>query len=276
MFLCSKQGGFFQLRVLFQKDNISNSLVSGAISPRLLVTKNEVFNHVGYSESYENKQQCEIQSAYFGRTKFSIFTACCYLRDAENKMICESVTISSELSDLSTRAAISSVLTVINHLREKHLHVPLKNNSIVWSDVYSAQFRSRFVFKLLSNINSCLNITWCYNERYNGKGPMGGIGGTLKNCVYRDAMFGKSVTDTPKPFAEHAEKAVKGITSLYLPAEDVLIEPKDIEASPRIKDTLQIHMIKWFFYEQNVPYLQFLKMATNEKRFFTQFYGEGP
>ena len=55
---------------------------------------------------------------------------------------------------------------------------------------------------------------------------------------------------------------------VYLPA-DVLIEPDDIEASPRIKVTLQIHMIKWFFDEQ------FFKMAADGKPFFTQFYGEG-
>ena len=67
---------------------------------------------------------------------------------------------------------------------------------------------------------------------------------------------------------KHADRAVKGITSLYLPAEDVLIEPDDIEASQRIKDTLQIHMIKRFFDEQNVPYLQFFEMATDEKSFF--------
>ena len=117
-----------------------------------------------------------------------------------------------------------------------------------------------------------MNINWCYNERHHGKGPMDDIGRTFKNCVYRDVISRKCVIDTPKPFAEHADKAVKGITSLYLPAEDVLIEPDDIEVSPAIKDTLQIHMIKRFFDEQNVPYLPFFKMATEEKPFFTQFY----
>ena len=60
-------------------------------------------------------------------------------------------------------------------------------------------------------------------------------------------MSGKSVIDTPKQLAQHANKEVKGITSGYLPAEDVLIEPEDIQASLRIKYTLQIHMIKRFF-----------------------------
>ena len=56
-------------------------------------------------------------------------------------------------------------------------------------------------------------------------------------------------------------------TSLHLPAEDVSIEPDDIEASTRIIDNLQIHMIKWFFDGKNVPYLQFFKMATDKRLF---------
>ena len=107
--------------------------MSGAISPRSLVTKHEVLIYVDYSESYENKQQREIQSAYFGHTRFSILTACCYLRDIENKMICEFVTISRELSDLSRAAAFTIMLTVMDYLREKHQHVSLKNTFIVWS-----------------------------------------------------------------------------------------------------------------------------------------------
>ena len=86
-------------------------------------------------------------------------------------------------------------------------------------------------------------------------------------------MSWKYVIDTPKQFVKHSDKAVKYITSLCFPA-DVLIAPDDIEASLTIKYTLQIHMIKPFFNEQNVPYLQNFKMATDEKSFFTQFYGE--
>ena len=94
--------------------------MSGAVSPRSLATKNEILIRVNYSESCENKQQREPQSIYFGYTRFSIFIACSYLHDTENKIICESVTISSNLSDISRAAAIASLLMVIDHLREKH------------------------------------------------------------------------------------------------------------------------------------------------------------
>ena len=35
------------------------------------------------------------------------------------------------------------------------------------------------------------------------------IGGILKNFVYSDVMYGKSVIEIPKPFAEHADKQLK-------------------------------------------------------------------
>ena len=101
------------------------------------------------------------------------------------------------------------------------------------------------------------------------------IEGTVKNCVYRDAMSGKCVIDTPREFTEHAEKVVKGITSLYLPAEDLLVKPDDIQVSPRIYETLQVHMVKRRFDQRNVPSLELYGMATDTKPFFTQFYEEG-
>ena len=142
--------------------------MSGAISLRSFVT-NQVLIHVDYSESYGNKQQREIQSAYFCHTLFSIITLCCCLGASENKMIFESLTISSELSDHTRAATITSVLTVIDHLREKHQHVSLKKISIVSSDGCSEQFRSQFIFNLMSSIDSSLDITCCYNERDDGK-----------------------------------------------------------------------------------------------------------
>ena len=42
----------------------------------------------------------------------------------------------------------------------------------------------------------------------------------------------------PNPFEAHAVKVVKSTTSLYIPAEEVLMEPEDTETSLRIKDTL--------------------------------------
>ena len=85
----------------------------------------EILLHVDYSQNYVNLQQGEIQSAYFGHDCFSLFTACCYLRDDTGKIINENVTVISEASDHSRIAAFSCVNKVFDFIREKH-NLPLK------------------------------------------------------------------------------------------------------------------------------------------------------
>ena len=93
----------------------------------------ENFLHVDYSENYVNKQQGEIQSAHFGQDSFSIFTACCYLHDADGKLVTENVTVISEASNHSRIPAFSCVNEVFNFFREKR-NLPLKVTLHVRSD----------------------------------------------------------------------------------------------------------------------------------------------
>ena len=55
------------------------------------LAKNDILIRADYGESHESKQLREIQSIYFGHTNFSIFTACCYFLDADNRVTCKSV-----------------------------------------------------------------------------------------------------------------------------------------------------------------------------------------
>ena len=87
--------------------------------------KNDLLAHVDYSESYGNKQQHEIQSAYFSHTTFCIFTACCYLLDSEDNLVSECITVTSELPDHSRAAAITCISKVVENVRENHQHLSL-------------------------------------------------------------------------------------------------------------------------------------------------------
>ena len=51
---------------------------------------------------------------------------------------------------------------------------------IVWIDGMAVQFRSRFVFMLLSTIDHAVDLEWHYNETHHRKGLMDGVGGTIK------------------------------------------------------------------------------------------------
>jgi len=106
--------------------------------------ENEVLIHVDYSENYSNKDQQEIQSAYFGHDTFSLFTACCYFRGDNGETVSKNITVTSNATDHSRIAAHTCIMKVIEELSKT-----VKITKIhVWSDGCSAQFRSRFVFFL--------------------------------------------------------------------------------------------------------------------------------
>ena len=48
--------------------------------------ENKVILDVDYSECYNNTQQDEIQTTYFGNSTFSIFNACSYILDQRNEL----------------------------------------------------------------------------------------------------------------------------------------------------------------------------------------------
>ena len=70
------------------------------------------------------------------------------------------------------------------------------------------------VFSLLTRIHPDITIEWHYNKVQHGKGPMDGIGGTVKNPVYRRVLSGDVVINTPREFAKFANQ----ISSVVCPS----------------------------------------------------------
>ena len=92
---------------------------------------------IDYSESYKNAEQNEIQSAYFGHSCFSIFTACCYYRTEEGELMTYPVTITSTSSDHSRIAAFSCVNEILKVMEEGI--IPIKKG-IARSDGWGHSF----------------------------------------------------------------------------------------------------------------------------------------
>ena len=112
---------------------------------------------------------------------------------------------------------------------------------IMWSNGCSAQFRSRFVFKLLANYRKDLQLEWNYNEAHHDKGPMDGIRGTIKNVVFRQVKYGRVIINSAEEFSVAANKFVPSIATLFQKEKDLLCEPDHINQSPSTPATLQIH-----------------------------------
>ena len=112
----------------------------------------EILVHVDYAESYKNVHQNEIQSAYFGNSIFNIFTACCYTKsliDNGDGLKKDSVVVVNESRDHNRIAALTCLKKVIEEV--ERVNAVKYTKVVVWSDGCAAQFRSRFVFRLLTD-----------------------------------------------------------------------------------------------------------------------------
>ena len=125
----------------------------------------QIFVHVDYAESYKNSQQKEIQSAYFGNSTFSIFTACCYTKSLDNGGLKkESIVVVNDSKEHNRAAALTCLKKMVEKAEE--IDVAKYDKIIVSSDECSAQFGSHFVFRLLTeDLFDGVQLTRNYNEK---------------------------------------------------------------------------------------------------------------
>ena len=121
--------------------------------------------------------------------------------------------------------------------------------------------RFRYVFDLIARFDRKDEITWCYNKRHHGKGPMDGVRGIIKNKVFWDVKSGKTQITDAESFAKYADNTFNGIKSLYLPECDIFEEPDDIKDAPKmIAGTLEVHKIVREFNDDNVCKLSWISL----------------
>ena len=109
-----------------------------------------------------------------------------------------------------------------------------------------------------------------HNERYHGKGLMGGVGGTIKSKVFRKVLAGQVVINTTEEFAKVAD-VICEIESPFLPIDDTMDEPDEVKDAKGIPTTLQIH--KFARHLDRAPCMDFFYLSSDAEPFHTQWYG---
>ena len=103
----------------------------------------------------------------------------------------------------------------------------------IWSHGCAAQFRSRFVFALMTHFNPDYIIQWYYG-RYWGK---------HQKYDFSILKIKKCVINGAKDSAEYANKIINSISSLCLVEYKIMAEPQDIETSPKFPRTLKVSKV---------------------------------
>ena len=187
---------------------------------------------------HKNSQQNKIQSTFFGNSTFSIFTACCYTKSLDNgDLKRDFVLVVNESKEHNRAAALPCLKKVVEKAEE--INLVKYDTIIVWRDRFSAQFCSRFVFRLLTeDFFDGAELTWNYDEKRHGKDPMDGVGGAVKYIIFRKVKSGFVTLDSPFEFHQAILIFDPSIERVYLPDIDVLNDSENMEQeSKKIPET---------------------------------------
>ena len=167
---------------------------------------------------------------------------------------------------------MSYLQKLVHEIESKH--GKCYKNLYVWCDGMGAQLRSWFVFQILAGtILPNNSLMWLYNERHHGKDPMDGVGGTVKNLIFRKVKSGQVVIYSTQEFSEAVKTLVPAIDVVYLPENENIIEPKGIKSSRKIKETLKIHKLERKVDPNGNTCISFYKIVDDEELFHVQWYG---
>ena len=107
------------------------------------------------------------------------------------------------------------------------------------------------------HFDKSVQLEWHYSETHYGKGPMDGVGGTIKRVVFGLEKSNKITINTSDKLAMEASKAVRSMKSIYFSQDDEIIERHRLSKSLYTlrEGTLDTHYVKHFFNSNGVCFL---------------------
>lgn len=156
------------------------------------------------------------------------FTAIVWYRE-EASTKHRSYVVVSDCMEHSKSAVVAFNRAILADLREniqfEHIHY--------WTDGAASQFKSKYMMHNLLFHESDFGITadWSYFATSHGKGPVDGIGGTVKRNVYLEVLKGGIVVNGYEDFLHAARKLNRTIN--ILDCDSSVVENVEAELSRR-------------------------------------------
>ena len=207
----------------------------------------KIIIHEDFSENYSLKHQGEIQSAHWSNDSCTIFTAVVYYSEGEELKHFNYALVSNELCH-NKEAVVGFNKILVRDLRER-LCIPITHIHY-WSDGAASQFKNKYCFANMLHHRQDFNATmdWSYFETAHGKGAVDGVGGTVKNVVWRAVLRKQEVVGDAAKFAYVAKCLCKDTNILYISAEMLKNETQNYDKRwnncKAIQQTHKIHFVK--------------------------------
>lgn len=134
----------------------------------------------------------------------------------------------------------------------------------MWTDGPSSQFKNRYIFSLIGELERELDlkIIWNYSATSHGKGPNDGLGGNVKRIVQRKVLKRQAVVSDAESFATAVMSATQQIQVTVQTQQNIDDRCSQLDldtvwsTTPTVPGTINIHhvttcgtgMIKSKFY----------------------------
>lgn len=209
--------------------------------------KNEAVLQEDFAENFAIRQQNEIMSAHWISEGVTIFTAII----SRNGTTIPYAVISNELRH-DKCSVFSFNKALLDHAGSDGDVISVLH---VFSDGAGGQFKNRYtlsqcVLTPQELHKDLIYLDWSFFATAHGKGPIDGIGGTVKRAVWRRVLQGNVVISSAKEFYECAKHACPNINVLFLSSDDMscdrtILSEKWNAAQPKpIPNLHKIHYVR--------------------------------
>ena len=182
-----------------------------------LLKKGQLLLHFDFAENYAVHYATEPMEFHWTHMPgVVLFTAVAYYRDAESKLITESIGVVCEADTNGTMEMACCLNRILIDLHDRGIQFP--HGVKLWSDGATKHFKNRYAMAFLSHFPDMYGADgeWNFCESYHGKGPMDCVGALLKHTVYKEVLRGQAFVQNTMDFYLAAKQLVPGVYVLLL------------------------------------------------------------
>ena len=99
----------------------------------------------------------------------------------------------------------------------------------------------------MTHFDKSVQLEWHYNKVHCGKGPLDGVGETIKRVVFGFVKSNKIMINRAEEFGAEGSKAASSTQPIYLSQDDEIIERPFVKVAPYIQGFLDTHYVKLSF-----------------------------
>lgn len=178
---------------------------------------------IDFSENYCFHYQDEIQSAHWESNSCTLYTAIIYFISENGELDHESYVVVSDYMNHDKSAVAKFNSIIMGHFKKNH---PGFSRIQYQSDGTAQHFKQKFSLSLITLQPE--EISWNFSATAHGKGPIDGLGGTLKRRV-REATRARQIDPrTAAQFAKCAQQLCPKVHTIYCSENDVNAEKSEL------------------------------------------------